>query len=655
MMAGRGGMGINDVAVPLTCAGKMAAFDPEIGLRPCDSMLVAIMPELKTNYDQLSRVAFQQSVGMHIVNLMTPLIGGLGGGAEGTAVVTVASHIMGAVCYSVAYHDMGHMSLRWSHNTDRMGLWIYALVGQAIARNTPMVTTNAIYTRSGLGTPEMLWEVAACAIACTPCGVHQMGIGTTGGKETDHTSGLEARFNAEVTHAALGLHRQEANDYVLKVPGVLRDNMDHPNPGKPFPELYNMDTVEPGEEWLDVYHQVRQKLIELGLDMDGGWKKVRKTFPQRSRSMICIHKLIAWQNGSNMHNNRLPEIVNRSENGPFIKEAAYDMTLARKTAELVKKHGIKFDPQVLVPCDDEMADRLYQAGLELFIEMGVYNQSTERRILFTREEVEAAVAAAPNAVILGCGKDAVIERHRDIESRIPCRMHSGPTGTPAANDSTHSSCKSCAQEPLVDCLGAGSVATYLGRLIISGSPTEILASRKEAPWRARLSGRLADRACTSKTLLFRSPAPVKWPHFDPELGLRPSDGLLVSQMPELKTNYDQLSRVAYMQSVGMHIVDLMTPLVGGLGGGAEGTAMVTVASHILGVLCYDVSYHFMGHMNLQWSHNTDRMGLWIQSMAGQALARNTPMVCGERPVHPFGIGYTGSHCGKWQPGQSSEQ
>ncbi len=276
-MAGRGGMGINDVAVPLTCSGKMAAFDPQTGLRACDSMLVAIMPELKTNYDQLSRVAFQQSVGMHIVNLMTPLIGGLGGGAEGTAVVTVASHIMGAVCYSVAYHDMGHMSLRWSHNTDRLGLWIYAIVGQAIARNTPMITTNAIYTRNGLGTPEMLWEVAASAIACTPCGVHQMGIGTTGGKETDHTSGLEARFNAEVSHAALGMQRQEANAYVLKCLAFLEQSMDHPNPGKPFPDLYNTDTVEPGQEWLDVYHQVRQKLIGFGLDMDGGWKKVRKT------------------------------------------------------------------------------------------------------------------------------------------------------------------------------------------------------------------------------------------------------------------------------------------------------------------------------------------------------------------------------------------
>ncbi len=327
-----------------------------------------------------------------------------------------------------------------------------------------------------------------------------------------------------------------------------------------------------------------------------------------------------------MQTNRLPEIVNRSENGPFMKEAAYDMALARKTAELVKKHRIKFNPQVLVPNDDEMADRLYQAGVDLFIEMGVYNQSTERRILFTPEEVEAAIGTAPNAVTLGCGKEAVIERHRDVESTVPCRMHSGPTGTPSSERFHPLILQACAQEPLVDCLGAGSVATYLGQLIIPKSPTEILASRKEA--------RLArDAVCSAgrpgmhiEDVAVPLTCAGKIAAFDPRVGLRASDGLLVSQMPELKTNYDQLSRVAYMQGVGMHIVDLMTPLVGGLGGGAEGTAVVTVASHILGVLCYSVSYHFMGHMNLQWSHNTDRMGLWIQSTAGQALARNTPLI-----------------------------
>lgn len=273
--AGRPGMHINDIAVPLTCAGKMATVDFETGLRPTDGLLVAQLPELKTNYDQLSRVAFMQAYDMVIVDLMTPLIGGLGGGAEGTAVVNIASHILAAVLYDVDYHDMGHMSLRYSHNTGRMGLWIYAIAGQSLARNTPMVTSNAIYTRNGLGTKEVLWEVAAGAIACAMCGVHQMGVGATGGSQTDHTSGLEARFNAEVAHAAISLTRDEANTFVFEFLRRYEDTIDNPNPGKPFPEIYDTEQLEPTQEWLDCYHEVRQEIIDMGLDLDGGWRKVR--------------------------------------------------------------------------------------------------------------------------------------------------------------------------------------------------------------------------------------------------------------------------------------------------------------------------------------------------------------------------------------------
>ncbi|OGO30295.1 MAG: hypothetical protein A2136_02575 [Chloroflexi bacterium RBG_16_54_11] len=324
--------------------------------------------------------------------------------------------------------------------------------------------------------------------------------------------------------------------------------------------------------------------------------------------------------------NSLPELVSRSENGPFMKEATFDLTLARKVVELVRKHNLKFDPQVLVPHDDDLADRLFQAGLDLFVGMGVYNQSTERRILFDRHEVVSAIAAAPGAITLGCGKDAAIERHRGVESALPCRMHSGPTGTPCSERLHPLILQACAQEPLVDFLGGGSVATYLGSPVIPGTPLEILASRKEAGLARRAVSQAGRPGMHIEDVAVPLTCAGKLATFDPAFGLRPSDGLLVSQLPELKTNYDQLSRVAFMQSVGMHVVDLMTPLVGGLGGGAEGTAVVTVASHILGVLCYGVSYHFMGHMNLHWSHNTDRLGLWVQAAAGQALARNTPLV-----------------------------
>jgi methylamine--corrinoid protein Co-methyltransferase len=322
----------------------------------------------------------------------------------------------------------------------------------------------------------------------------------------------------------------------------------------------------------------------------------------------------------------LPELVKRSEQSPYIKESEYEKKLVHLVAELVKKSGLIFIPEELVPADDGIADRLWQAGLDLFLELGVYNQSTERLIKFSRDEVLDEVAAAPSAVVLGAGKDQVIERHRDVDSDIPCLMHSGPTGTPVTERYHGLILQSCAQEPLIDCLGHGSISTYMGEYIIPGTPLELLAARSEAAI-AREAVRKAGRpGMHIEDNAVSLTCAGKMASIDPESGLRPSDALLVSQMPELKTDYDQLSRAAYLESIGMHVVDLMTPLIGGLGGGAEGTAIVTVASHILGVICYRASYHFLGHMHLLKSNNTGRMGLWIESVVGQALARNTPMV-----------------------------
>jgi methylamine--corrinoid protein Co-methyltransferase len=274
--AGRPGMHINDVASPLTCAGKISTINPEWGMRPTDGLLVSQMVELKIDYDQLSRVARMKTVGMHIVDLMTPLVGGLGGGPVGTVIVTIACHLLGVMCYQASYHIYGHMHLLHSTDTDRMGLWGYAAGGQALALNTPIQSINAIYTRAGLGTEEVLWEIAAASLASTVSGLHQGGVGATGGSREDHTSGLENRFNAQVAHSSLGLSREEANGFVLEFLSHYEESHKDPPAGKSFPEIYDLNKLEPREEWLDIYHRVSDAITSSGLDIKNGWKAARK-------------------------------------------------------------------------------------------------------------------------------------------------------------------------------------------------------------------------------------------------------------------------------------------------------------------------------------------------------------------------------------------
>ncbi len=339
-----------------------------------------------------------------------------------------------------------------------------------------------------------------------------------------------------------------------------------------------------------------------------------------------------------MQYNWLPEIVKRSETGPYQKEADFEMSLATRVAELVRAYGIKYDPQVLIPSDDDMADRLYQAGLQLFLDMGAYNQSTERRILFSRDEVEQTVAAAPASVTLGTGRDAVVMRHRGVESVIPCVVQAGPTGTPCSERYHPLIAQSCAQEALLDGIGSGSISTLQGQQIIPGTPLEILGVQRDAAVLRDAARRAGRPGIHINDLASPLTCAGKMAAINPEWGIRPCDALLVSQLVELKTNYDQLSRTAHMRVAGVHIVDLMTPLVGGLGGGPEGTAIVTIASHLLGVMCYNPSYHIYGHMHLLESTNTDRMGLWVYAIGGQALARNTPILTTTATYTQAGLG-----------------
>ncbi len=92
---------------------------------------------------------------------------------------------------------------------------------------------------------------------------------------------MEARFLAEVSHATLGLTRKEGNEIVLELLSHYEHTFDDPNRGREFPELYDVDTIEPKSEWLDTYHEVYEAVKNIGLDLDGGWRKVRNGYYPR--------------------------------------------------------------------------------------------------------------------------------------------------------------------------------------------------------------------------------------------------------------------------------------------------------------------------------------------------------------------------------------
>lgn len=330
-------------------------------------------------------------------------------------------------------------------------------------------------------------------------------------------------------------------------------------------------------------------------------------------------------------NDRLVEIYQRSRSGPFMKEVEFDLSVAKRTMELVNEYEITYDPQIVCPADDALADRLFEAGVQLLVDVGCYHLDTQRVIKFTRSEIMEALRQAPSELRLGEGADMVVARHRGVEDPLPSLNLTGPAGQPCSEDYYLPLMISYAQEPYVEAIESGATLTYNGHDIMAGTLMEVkavqrdVAIAREAVRRVGKPGMHIGDAATGMTAIGKMAAS------EPVNGLRPCDGRLVAQMCELKVDDDQLNRVPHLLNYGSHIINLMTPLTGGVGGPPPGVAVVSVAEFLIGVLCYYATYHYLSITHIKWTNNSDPWGMYVLSTVGQAMGRNTHLVYTDDP------------------------
>jgi len=323
---------------------------------------------------------------------------------------------------------------------------------------------------------------------------------------------------------------------------------------------------------------------------------------------------------------RLLEIYQRSRSGKFMKEVEYDLMLAKRVQELLKEFDIKYDPQNVVPADDALADRVFEAGLTLLADVGAYHLDTQRVINFSKAEILDALRQAPDTLYLGEGRDMVIAKHRGIEDPSPPLNLTGPAGQACSEEYYLANLISYAQEPYVDAIESGATLTFNGYDIMAGTLMEVMAvqrdsaTAREAVRRVGKPGMHIGDAATGMTAIGKMAAS------EPINGLRPCDGRLVAQMCELKVDDDQLNRVPHLLNYGSHIINLMTPLTGGVGGGPDGVAIVSVAETLLGVMAYYATYHYLSITHIKRANNSDQWGMYVLSQAGQAMARNSHIV-----------------------------
>jgi hypothetical protein len=316
------------------------------------------------------------------------------------------------------------------------------------------------------------------------------------------------------------------------------------------------------------------------------------------------------------------EILERATRGPILSPKDFDMKVfIPKVREVVEKYKIRYDPGTPCPADDDLADRIYQAALDLYAEVGTYVIDTERVIRFSREEIEDAVYETPKEAYFGEGPDrCVFKGRKPDDAEIP-HCHVG-SGTDTTEDVALNMVEAYGRISKAKTVSIPSV-TSLGPLKSSaGSPVETLAGismMRTGREGLRRAGRPGMGIINHMSSCAQGVSTIA--ASNPQFGARPSDGWLIAPHAELKIDYSSLNQVAYLTSWGANLGQEAGPIMGGYAGGPEGTAVVTTAYCFHGILVARATYHLTYPVHMTYVCSTTPDMLYVVSTSSQAISR----------------------------------
>jgi len=319
------------------------------------------------------------------------------------------------------------------------------------------------------------------------------------------------------------------------------------------------------------------------------------------------------------------EVIRRALNGPYYSERDFDMkVVVPKLRAVVKKYGIRFDPENAIPNDDKLADDVFQAALELCAETGVYCTDTSRVIYFTREELLEGLRDAPAAPVFGEGRDRKAMLGRKPESSIPPWCYVGSGGAACSSEEVYIRLvEGYGRNRLADSVTCPTLTKINGMEIVVGSPLELLACIRSVEL-GRAALRRAQRPGLPIMNSIATAVTDTGKIAGSEFGLRDSDCWVLGFAAEFKMSFQRLNEVAYILARGGQIIGECGPILGGYAGGPEGVAVVSTAYHLYSILVLRASAHLTFPLHLRgW--NSSQQLLWTQSLATQAVSRNSHM------------------------------
>jgi methylamine--corrinoid protein Co-methyltransferase len=328
----------------------------------------------------------------------------------------------------------------------------------------------------------------------------------------------------------------------------------------------------------------------------------------------------------------LVEIADRMRTGPMMSGKDWDMALFKKMSELVKEYEIRCpdDPSVWINTDDSLADAAWQAAVDFVVDVGCFCLDRERVVKFSEEEVREAIRSMQKEVVMGEGKDARVWRQHKVEGTEPMNVAPGHHA-PFTEDLANSVVQNFAMIPRLDFL-EGFNFPMIDGYDIYGIPLEAYASKRQVAW-VREGVRKAGRPGAAIVLYPISTAASSFlAAIDPVAGLRPTDGLLLSVLPDVKVQYDLITAALVYQSYGYFGISGSFGIAGGFAGGPEGAIIESLAKTIIAWIVYRDNLYYNGVEHFTHVSGGKRIMFPIhfaRSVVYQATIRNSDGI----PMH----------------------
>ncbi len=323
---------------------------------------------------------------------------------------------------------------------------------------------------------------------------------------------------------------------------------------------------------------------------------------------------------------KLFEFWSRAETGPVcFEDEFYGKVYWQKLKDITQKYEIQYQPKEMIPLDDEMIDRLWQAAIELVLEVGVLCVDTKRIIQFTEQEIKDVLDNIPDHFSLGRDKDCQTFYHRGIEDYDALKHPVFATGRilgPISEDLYEKIAWSFIQEPLLDYIAfQGNLVKIYGIDVKPNSPWEMMAEMKCAA----LVKDLCRRACRPgmgdggiRTITLNSQLNTygSW-------GLQTGDNKCALIIPHHKIDYDHLNRALAWHSHGICVQGGMCSYIGGLSGGPATSAVTGTAEFIINKLLLDINIDGSWAVDAMYFSNTSKYSLWCSNWQNAAVVKNT--------------------------------